>query len=127
VNTPTKPDTDATDLFSGASVPAWPREPVEIPAAGPEDPIKIDLIKADHSQLGAQHGHATLDPMAEAPSSRDALQALLAFSVLHEQVRRRKALAARKNSFDAGVQPRNSTRASSLFWTKCCSWWPSAP
>ncbi len=36
------------------------------------------------------------------PSQHDALQALLAFSALHDQVRRRKALAARSN-FDAGA------------------------
>jgi N-acetylmuramoyl-L-alanine amidase len=35
-----------------------------------------------------------------APSPQDALQALLAFSALHEQLRRRKALAARHNGFD---------------------------
>ena len=34
------------------------------------------------------------------PSGRDALQALLAFSALHEQVRRRRALARRQASFD---------------------------
>src|ERR1700728_1075307 len=37
------------------------------------------------------------------PSQGDALQALLAFSALHEQVRRRKALAARHPGFDAGA------------------------
>jgi len=114
VNTPTKPDTDGKDLFSGVSVPAWPREPVEIPDAGTEDRIKIDLIKTDHSQLDAQYLEAVHDPMAEAPSSRDALQALLAFSVLHEQVRRRKVLAASKNSFDAAV-PSSEFDAGELF------------
>src|SRR5712671_607286 len=39
------------------------------------------------------------------PSHRDALQALLAFSALHEQVRRRKSLAARSNSFDTVAPP----------------------
>src|SRR3979409_2265646 len=34
------------------------------------------------------------------PSGRDALQALLAFSALHEQVRRRRALAGRRAGFD---------------------------
>jgi len=34
------------------------------------------------------------------PSGRDALQALLAFSALHEQVRRRRALARRQAGFD---------------------------
>lgn len=34
------------------------------------------------------------------PSGRDALQALLAFSALHQQVRQRRALASRRNGFD---------------------------
>src|SRR5579885_514666 len=38
-----------------------------------------------------------------ASTSRDALQALLAFSALHEQLRRRKALAARLPTFDSKV------------------------
>src|SRR5579863_476221 len=42
-------------------------------------------------------------PSAQKPSQRDALQALLAFSSLHDQVRRRKALASRHNGFDVGV------------------------
>jgi len=39
------------------------------------------------------------------PTQRDALQALLAFSALHEQVRRRKALAARNRGIDAAPSP----------------------
>jgi len=38
---------------------------------------------------------------AQKPSQRDALQALIAFSALHDQVRRRRALAARQTGFDA--------------------------
>jgi N-acetylmuramoyl-L-alanine amidase/putative methionine-R-sulfoxide reductase with GAF domain len=37
------------------------------------------------------------------PSQRDALQALLAFSALHDQVRRRRALATRHNGFDSST------------------------
>ncbi|HKH98951.1 MAG TPA: N-acetylmuramoyl-L-alanine amidase [Candidatus Sulfotelmatobacter sp.] len=44
------------------------------------------------------------DPSNQESSPLDALQALLAFSVLHEQVRRRKALEAGHNRFNAGVQ-----------------------
>ena len=36
-------------------------------------------------------------------SQRDALQALLAFAALHEQVRRRKVLASKQPGFDAGA------------------------
>lgn len=39
------------------------------------------------------------------PSQQDALQALLAFSALHEQVRRRKALAARQIGIDPSTTP----------------------
>jgi N-acetylmuramoyl-L-alanine amidase/putative methionine-R-sulfoxide reductase with GAF domain len=39
------------------------------------------------------------------PTQRDALQALLAFSALHEQVRRRKALAVRNRGIDAAPSP----------------------
>ena len=80
----TKPDLDVTSLSAQAGAPAWPRERSasghsDYPA---QDPTKLDLAK---------------------PSQHDALQALLAFSALHDQVRRRKALAARNNSFDAGA------------------------
>src|SRR5246500_1210022 len=76
--TTTKPDLDGTSSFSGNGVPAWPRGENASGASGYlEDPTK--------------------------PSPRDALQALLAFAALHDQVRRRKALAARNNGFDAGA------------------------
>jgi len=75
--TTTKPDLDATTPFSGGGVPAWPRDESASAVSAPHDPTK--------------------------PSQLDALQALLAFSALHEQVRRRKALAARNAGFDAGA------------------------
>ena len=76
--TTTKPDLDGTSSFSGNGVPAWPRGEN---ASGASDYLE-DSTK---------------------PSPRDALQALLAFAALHDQVRRRKALAARNNGFDAGA------------------------
>ena len=75
----TKPDQEVTSSFSGVGVPPWPR---------------------------GQSASTVFDPAAkgpEQPSHRDALQALLAFSALHEQVRRRKVLAARSGGFDAGA------------------------
>ena len=75
--TTTKPDLDVTTPFAGAGVPGWPRE---------------------HGDSTASN-HPKDDPSK--PSQRDALQALLAFSALHDQVRRRKTLAARHNAFDA--------------------------
>jgi N-acetylmuramoyl-L-alanine amidase/putative methionine-R-sulfoxide reductase with GAF domain len=77
--TTTKPDADVTTAFAGVGAPAWPR---------------------------GQNSSAVSDPSAQGPSKpsqRDALQALLAFSALHDQVRRRKALASRTHGFDSGT------------------------
>jgi N-acetylmuramoyl-L-alanine amidase len=73
-------------------MPSWPR-----------GQSAASNFATDHSQsdrLG--HDHSS-DPPGKKPSQRDALQALLAFSALHEQVRRRKALAARLNGFDSAT------------------------
>jgi len=75
-----------TTPLAAGSVPPWPRE--------------------QSSSAGSEHFPNTLphdpnDPPQNKPSQSDALQALLAFAALHDQVRRRKALAARRNSFDA--------------------------
>jgi N-acetylmuramoyl-L-alanine amidase/putative methionine-R-sulfoxide reductase with GAF domain len=88
--TPTKPDIVATTPFSGAGTPAWPRGQ----NAGPSVSSNHNIVEQDHPEL---------DLPSQKPSQRDALQALLAFSALHEQVRRRKALATRHAGFDAGV------------------------
>ena len=74
--TTTKPDLNVTAAFAGAGVPGWPHE---------------------HSD-SAPSNHSSSDPSKA--THRDALQALLAFSTLHDQVRRRKALAARSPAFD---------------------------
>jgi N-acetylmuramoyl-L-alanine amidase/putative methionine-R-sulfoxide reductase with GAF domain len=52
--------------------------------------------KADSSAIPT-----SISDSAVKPSQRDALQALLAFSSLHEQLRRRKALASRPAPFDS--------------------------
>jgi N-acetylmuramoyl-L-alanine amidase/putative methionine-R-sulfoxide reductase with GAF domain len=67
----TKPEIEIGERVGGAGVPAWPG------ALGPE---------------------SVLAPSA---TSHDALHALLAFSALHEQVRRRKALASKHATFDS--------------------------
>src|SRR5580692_10656467 len=82
----TNPDRAVTTPLTAGSVPPWPRE--------------------QSSSAGSEHFPNTLphdpnDPPQNKPSQSDALQALLAFAALHDQVRRRKALAARRNSFDA--------------------------
>jgi hypothetical protein len=76
--TTTNPDMEAGTLPPGRGAPSWPREQKPTDVAGALD-----------------------NDLDRKPSRRDALQALLAFSALHEQVRRRKSLAARSNAFDA--------------------------
>ncbi len=87
--TPTKPEIGATTAFS----PTWPRvDSAALPSGRSNS--DCDLLKPSFPE----HGVAS-----QKASHRDALQALLAFSALHEQVRRRKSLAASKVSFDASV------------------------
>src|SRR5579859_6183074 len=84
--TPTKPDLAVTAPLTGANAPAWPR------GEGPGSDISAEISEFSAQEFASQR-----------PSQRDALQALLAFSALHEQVRRRTSLAARHKGFDAGV------------------------
>jgi N-acetylmuramoyl-L-alanine amidase/putative methionine-R-sulfoxide reductase with GAF domain len=78
-----KPDIETADPVSGGNLPAWPHVQTH----------------AQAQVKGAGEGDVTR------PSPRDALQALLAFSALHDQVRRRKALATRQNGFDSPTPP----------------------
>ena len=75
--TTTKPDMDMADSLAGATLPAWPQG--KAPSASGDNDFTC-------------------------PSQRDALQALLAFSALHDQVRRRKALAGGQSGFDSPSQ-----------------------
>src|SRR5579863_1069683 len=75
--TPTKPSLEAAREFLGTRLPPWPK--TQGPAMRAADPG---------------------DNLCQRPSGRDALQALLAFSALHEHVRRRRALAARHSGFE---------------------------
>ncbi len=90
---PTKPGVEGTAPLMAASVPAWPLGP------GPHSG------SSGHS--GSHFGNGDSDDtngdVAPKPTRLDALQALIAFSALHEQVRRRKALATQHKAFDAGV------------------------
>ena len=72
----TKPDLQANDPGSGIGVPAWPMAP------------------------DAESNLPDLEGADPKPRRLDALQALLAFSTLHDQIRRRKALASRQAVFD---------------------------
>ena len=91
---PAKPETEAVPEFEGIGMPGWPRvrgvsPPAlsDVPGCLPDSP---------------KHSH------------QDALQALLAFSALHEQVRRRRALAAQRPSFDGGAPEDGSPESVAL-------------
>jgi N-acetylmuramoyl-L-alanine amidase/putative methionine-R-sulfoxide reductase with GAF domain len=81
--TPTKPTMDAGAGLDSVRVPSWP---VERRASAPEHGLSYDVQELR-------------------PSGGDALQALLAFSALHQQVRRRRALASRHSGFDTIARP----------------------
>src|ERR1700689_921985 len=88
-STTTKPDLDAATPFSESGMPAWPHN------------------QNEDDSVSALAEYRAQDPIR--PSQVDALQALLAFSALHEQLRRRKALAHHKQTFDAGAPPAEFT------------------
>jgi N-acetylmuramoyl-L-alanine amidase/putative methionine-R-sulfoxide reductase with GAF domain len=87
--TPTKPVNEAEprDLEAGSSsvrLPSWPSERKVWP---PEQVDPYNLAVKDFQRQPP-------------PSGRDALQALLAFSTMHQQVRQRRALALRHRGFE---------------------------
>jgi len=84
---PSNPDSESS--LASPEKPAWPR--------GSNSVLSVSGVNAE-----------VLDPVdgeKVAPSQRDALQVLLAFSALHEQVRRRKALAAKRKGFEVVAAP----------------------
>src|SRR5579863_900415 len=99
--TPTKPDIASTTPFAGGNTPAWPREQ----GAG-----AVADADAARDYNFSENKVADPDQPSQKPSQRDALQALLAFSALHEQVRRRKSLAAKLAKFD-GPAPELKTNS----------------
>jgi N-acetylmuramoyl-L-alanine amidase/putative methionine-R-sulfoxide reductase with GAF domain len=81
--TPTKPTVEVSAGLTDLRVPAWPLErSASLP--GPDTSFEVRDSR---------------------PSGRDALQALLAFSALHQQVRQRRALASRCNGFETIARP----------------------
>jgi N-acetylmuramoyl-L-alanine amidase/putative methionine-R-sulfoxide reductase with GAF domain len=79
--TPTKPEIDAGSALGSAQEPSWPLEETTLPPS-------------------SFYGSAAYEPGELRPSGGDALQALLAFSAMHQQVRRRRSLASRLNGFE---------------------------
>jgi N-acetylmuramoyl-L-alanine amidase/putative methionine-R-sulfoxide reductase with GAF domain len=84
------PSLEENPSFGGPGVPSWPRG-------------QNSTALTDSDQPG--DGDPSQGPSSDRRSRHDALQALLAFSALHEQVRRRKALGARRHGFDLGSRP----------------------
>jgi N-acetylmuramoyl-L-alanine amidase/putative methionine-R-sulfoxide reductase with GAF domain len=85
--TPTKPAVDLSAWLADTPLPPWPLErsaPGQISYDGGSGRKKEDKLR---------------------PSGRDALQALLAFSAMHQQVRRRRALASQHNGFETLDRP----------------------
>jgi N-acetylmuramoyl-L-alanine amidase/putative methionine-R-sulfoxide reductase with GAF domain len=75
-----KPELDAAAEFAADRLPSWPHETGTL--------------------LPSAKSSAALLNQTSRPTGRDALQALLAFSALHQQVRQRRALAARNQGFE---------------------------
>jgi len=86
--TPTKPAIELGDKLADAPEPAWPLE--RGASASGEDVFRS---ATSPSTRGLR------------PSGGDALQALLAFSSLHQQVRQRRALASRHKGFETIAPP----------------------
>jgi N-acetylmuramoyl-L-alanine amidase/putative methionine-R-sulfoxide reductase with GAF domain len=90
--TSTKPAIEVGARLGAAHVPAWP---LDRGAFAPKQGVSYENAFREAAS------RATQSPQ---PSGRDALQALLAFSALHQQVRRRRALASQRNGFEALAQ-----------------------
>jgi N-acetylmuramoyl-L-alanine amidase/putative methionine-R-sulfoxide reductase with GAF domain len=86
--TPTKPTSQVGDGLATAMAPSWPLEG-SAPAPGE----------------GSSDAGTSLEARGLRPSGGDALQALLAFSALHQQVRQRRALASRHQGFETIAPP----------------------
>src|SRR5580700_3017607 len=91
--TPTKPVIEVGSIkvgtgLAGTSVPSWPSQ-------------RSAWAPAQNSSYNGVDGEAH----EMRPSRRDALQALLAFSALHQQVRQRRALASRHSGFETIARP----------------------
>src|SRR5271155_1873223 len=86
--TPTKPAIELGDKLADAPEPAWPLE--RGASAAGEDVFRS---ATSPSTRGLR------------PSGGDALQALLAFSSLHQQVRQRRALGSRHQGFETIAPP----------------------
>src|SRR5271155_3271874 len=79
--TPTKPTIEVGAGLTDARVPSWP-------------------LERNGNGTSHQASYQATYERRSRPSGRDALQALLAFSALHQQVRQRGARASRRDGFE---------------------------
>jgi len=86
--TPTKPTIEVGAGLAAARVPSWP---LERSAFAPGQGASYQAESREWSSRQSRDLR---------PSGGDALQALLAFSALHQQVRQRRALASRHTGFE---------------------------
>ncbi|MGC1536112.1 MAG: GAF domain-containing protein, partial [Candidatus Sulfotelmatobacter sp.] len=94
--TPTKPEIEVADSAADVPVPPWPSE------RGASPPREGIFSPKGSESRGLR------------PSGGDALQALLAFSALHQQVRHRRALASKQKGFET-IEPPAEFEASEQF------------
>jgi N-acetylmuramoyl-L-alanine amidase/putative methionine-R-sulfoxide reductase with GAF domain len=87
--TPTKPTIELDARLADPRLPSWPLE--RSGAATVQDVFY---------RTSADRDHFAVDERQTRPFGADALQALLAFSALHQQVRKRRALAFKHKGFD---------------------------
>ncbi|MGA8274332.1 MAG: N-acetylmuramoyl-L-alanine amidase [Candidatus Sulfotelmatobacter sp.] len=92
--TPTKPMNQvAAAGLPDAGVPSWPG-------------ARSATASTEGSDYSGSHNESELyDEEQSSPSGVDALQALLGFSALHQQVRHRRALASRHHGFEVIAHP----------------------
>jgi N-acetylmuramoyl-L-alanine amidase/putative methionine-R-sulfoxide reductase with GAF domain len=112
---PAKPEPEVRSALRGGGLSDWSD-------SSPTDSLSSNSSSSNFS--GEKHGVSGKDPAdidhfspdadPKKVSRKDALQALLAFSALHEQLRRRKAFAAQHQAFDAGA-PKTEFEAGEQF------------
>ena len=88
--TPTKPTIEVDARLADPRLPAWPLE-----RSG------ADTVQDVYYRASTDRDHFAADERRARPFGADALQALLAFSALHQQVRKRRALAFKHKGFDS--------------------------
>ena len=88
--TPTKPTIEVDARLADPRLPSWPLE-----RSG------ANTVQDVYYRASADREHFATDERRTRPFGADALQALLAFSALHQQVRKRRALAFKHKGFDS--------------------------